>query len=112
MAQVEAEAQGRAFSVLLQNAETVRLVAAPPPKGRSGDFDGPAQAISVSALKPGDVVLAHVPETVARHTGLAVEETIVERRAVPRAPARTLLSAPSGAVPLSSPWDSCRFLLH
>lgn len=88
---MEAEAQGRPFSVLLQNAETVRLVGAAL-QARSGadgcsgsgidagaELRGAAGAISVCALKPGDLVMAHVPEMVGRHTGTAVDETILER---------------------------------
>ena len=63
---VEAEAEGRRFSLILQNAETIRLVR---PDG---------SAISVVDLKVGDVVLGHL-ETGGRHFGHAIEETIVEQ---------------------------------
>ncbi len=36
-------------------------------------------AISVATLGPGDHVLVHCPDVLARHTGMAVEEWIVER---------------------------------
>lgn len=94
---MEAEAQGRRFSVLLQNAETVRLVRSrsvgETVGGGVGDGEGggsgtpgsvPAAslsggAISVSEVVPGDCIVAHLPVTVARHTGTAVEESIVEK---------------------------------
>jgi 3-dehydroquinate synthase II len=62
---VEAEAGGRKANVVLQNAETIRLVQ---PSGR---------AKSVSRLKVGDRVLLH-PETGARHFGMKIEERIQE----------------------------------
>ena len=63
---VEAEREGEKFKTLLQNAETVNLVAK----------DG--KPISVAKLKPGDEVLMHVGR-VGRHFGVEVEETVVER---------------------------------
>ncbi len=63
---VEAEAHGSSISIILQNAETIRLTG---PEGN---------ALSVAALKPGDRVLAHL-QSGGRHFGMAVEETIVER---------------------------------
>lgn len=57
---------GTMVSAVLQNAETVRLVA---PDG---------SAISVAAIRPGDVVLGRV-ERGGRHFGVAVEETIMEQ---------------------------------
>jgi 3-dehydroquinate synthase II len=63
---VEAEAEGRPISLVLQNAETIRLVS---PDGK---------AVSVTALKRGDKVLAHV-ETAGRHFGMKVDETLIER---------------------------------
>jgi 3-dehydroquinate synthase II len=63
---VEAEAEGEAIGVILQNAETIRLTS---PAG---------EALSVATLKPGDQVLAHL-EAGGRHFGVAVEETIEER---------------------------------
>ncbi|GLI64247.1 hypothetical protein VaNZ11_007446 [Volvox africanus] len=85
-------------SLMLQNAETVKLVG--PPRGhaswagpkrveeREGDVDAACSgvsgvdvawcAISVSELQPGDLVnvLLQPP---ARHTGIAVEEFILEK---------------------------------
>lgn len=63
---VEADAGGQAVSLILQNAETIRLTA---PDG---------SALSVAALKAGDTVLAYL-ETGGRHFGRRVEETITER---------------------------------
>jgi 3-dehydroquinate synthase II len=63
---VEVEHEGRIFKTLLQNAETINLVAK----------DG--SPISVAKLRPGDEVLIHV-ERVGRHFGAKVAETILER---------------------------------
>ncbi len=63
---IEAEAEGQPVSLVLQNAETIRLTS---PEG---------EAISVATLKPGDRVLAHVTQG-GRHFGMAIEETITER---------------------------------
>ena len=62
---VEAVHGGRAYSVILQNAETVRLVTS----------DG---SVSVSELKKGDRVLAEL-STGGRHFGMPVDETVTER---------------------------------
>jgi 3-dehydroquinate synthase II len=63
---VEAEGDGKRISAILQNAETIKLVAA----------DG--SSIAVTKLKPGDKVLARV-EREARHFGMKIEETIIEK---------------------------------
>jgi 3-dehydroquinate synthase II len=63
---VEADAEGTPISLVLQNAETIRLV----------DTDG--KAISVTSLKPGDKVLGHI-ERAGRHFGMQVDETLIER---------------------------------
>jgi 3-dehydroquinate synthase II len=63
---VEAEEKGEIFSVILQNAETIRLTA---PSG---------QAVSLVDLKEGDEVLV-TREKAGRHVGVKIEETIVER---------------------------------
>jgi 3-dehydroquinate synthase II len=63
---VEAEIDGRSISLVLQNAETIRLVN---PQG---------QATSITNLKPGDQVLAHLEQS-GRHFGMKVEETLIER---------------------------------
>jgi 3-dehydroquinate synthase II len=56
---------GREHSVILQNAETIRMVG---PGGK---------AVSVATLAPGDGVLI-AEETAGRHFGVAVDETIRE----------------------------------
>lgn len=63
---VAAEAQGKKFTVVLQNAETVRLTS---PDG---------SALSVASIATGDEVLVAV-ETGARHFGRKVEEFIIEK---------------------------------
>lgn len=63
---VEAEAEGRIFKTLLQNAETIMLV--------SGD----GTPTSISKLKVGDEILIYVKE-IGRHFGMEVEESIIER---------------------------------
>jgi 3-dehydroquinate synthase II len=62
---VEARAKNVRASVILQNAETIRLVL---PRGRTR---------SVSELRVGDTVLVH-PETGARHFGMKIQERIRE----------------------------------
>lgn len=63
---IEAQAQNQLISLVLQNAETIRLVS---PEGK---------ATSVTSLKPGDTVLVHI-EKAGRHFGMKVEETLIER---------------------------------
>ena len=63
---IEADAEGRPVSLVLQNAETIRLV------------DPQGKATSVTNLKPGDKVLAHIEEA-GRHFGMKVEESLIER---------------------------------
>jgi 3-dehydroquinate synthase II len=53
-------------AIILQNAETIRLV-------RPG-----GEAVSVAALKPGDEVLVHT-ESPGRHFGHKIQETIIEK---------------------------------
>ena len=53
------------YTVMLQNAETIKMVM------KSG-------SVSVTKLKPGDKVLAKI-ETGGRHFGMAIEETITEK---------------------------------
>jgi len=57
----------RECSIILQNAETIKLVGKDKKK-----------PISVVDLKEGDEVLVHVTET-ARHFGIAVEEKVIEK---------------------------------
>ncbi|MFA5240111.1 MAG: 3-dehydroquinate synthase II [Phycisphaerae bacterium] len=63
---IEAQAEGMPISLVLQNAETIRLVS---PDGK---------AISITSLKPGDKVLGHI-EKAGRHFGMKVDETLIER---------------------------------
>jgi len=63
---IEAEAEGEPISLVMQNAETIRLVS---PKGN---------AISITTLKPGDKVLGHI-EKAGRHFGMQVDETLIEK---------------------------------
>jgi 3-dehydroquinate synthase II len=66
MVLVRAQAGGTDVSLVLQNAETIRLVR---PDG---------SALSVAAVKVGDEVLAHIEEG-GRHFGVKVEETLQEK---------------------------------
>jgi 3-dehydroquinate synthase II len=63
---IEAQAEGMPISLVMQNAETIRLVS---PQGKP---------ISITLLKPGDKVLARV-EMGGRHFGMKVDETLIER---------------------------------
>jgi 3-dehydroquinate synthase II len=63
---VEADYNGQKTSLVLQNAETIRLTS---PNG---------SPISVTHLNIGDEVLVHV-EGSGRHFGVKIEETIVEK---------------------------------
>ncbi|MBM4241212.1 MAG: 3-dehydroquinate synthase II [Euryarchaeota archaeon] len=63
---VEAEYEGISLRTLLQNAETIRLV----------EEDG--NPISVADLKVGDKVIVYL-EKGARHFGMAIEESIIEK---------------------------------
>ncbi|MDV0444110.1 3-dehydroquinate synthase II [Methanorbis rubei] len=62
---IEAEADGKTYSVVLQNAETIRL-------------GTPSGAVSVSALMLGDEVMVRL-ESGGRHFGHAMAETICEK---------------------------------
>ena len=68
---IEAEAEGVGITLVLQNAETIRLVT---PDGKP---------VSITTLKTGDKVLGHVekggPGGAGRHFGMKVEETLIER---------------------------------
>lgn len=63
---VEAEVEGNVIKNILQNAETIKLV------------DTKGEPISIADLKPGDEVLVNY-EGGARHFGMKVEETIIEK---------------------------------
>jgi len=63
---IEAEAEGVPISLVMQNAETIRLV----------NPDG--KPISITSLKTGDKVLGHIDKG-GRHFGMKVDETLIER---------------------------------
>ncbi|MFH1431920.1 MAG: 3-dehydroquinate synthase II [archaeon] len=63
---VEADAAGKNVSLILQNAETIRLVK---PSGKP---------VSIVKLKVGDEVLAYT-ESAGRHFGMKIDETIKEK---------------------------------
>ncbi len=63
---LEAEAKGKKISLILQNAETIRLVK---PSGKP---------ISIIKLGKGDYVLAYT-EAAGRHFGVKIKETITEK---------------------------------
>ncbi len=63
---VRVRAEDRDGSLVVQNAETIRLVTPEGPK-------------SVSEIVPGDTVLVHLAHETGRHFGQAIEETIEER---------------------------------
>jgi len=63
---IEAEAQGKKGSCILQNAETIRLVA------KNGD------PISIVKLKEKDEVMVYLEEG-GRHFGIKIKETISEK---------------------------------
>jgi 3-dehydroquinate synthase II len=62
---VEVEAEGKRYTTILQNAETIRLCT-------------PAGAVSISELKVGQEVFVRL-EQGGRHFGHAIKETITER---------------------------------
>ncbi len=64
-AEVDTPKGKRGCSIILQNAETIKLV-------------GKDRPISVVELKEGDEVLVHLTEA-ARHFGTAVEEMVIEK---------------------------------
>ncbi len=63
---IEAQTGGQQISLVMQNAETIRLVSSE------------GKAVSITSLKPGDKVLAHI-EKAGRHFGMQVDETLIER---------------------------------
>lgn len=71
---VEAETQdGRRHSIMLQNAETVRLIGP-----QAEQAAAPTSAVSVTELQTGQLVYLHL-QGAARHTGISIEEHIVEK---------------------------------
>ena len=95
---VEAETQdGQRHSILLQNAETVRLIGpctTTSSVSNMEDESGPSQtpeqsnvsssqqsqsdAVSVSEVQVGQPVYLHL-QGAARHTGISIQENIVEK---------------------------------
>jgi 3-dehydroquinate synthase II len=63
---VEATYKGKPLSLVMQNAETIRLTK---PGG---------EPVSITHLKPGDRVLSYLEEA-GRHFGVKIDETIVEK---------------------------------
>jgi 3-dehydroquinate synthase II len=63
---VEAASKGKPISLVMQNAETIRLT-------RPG-----GEPVSITHLKKGDRVLAYIEEA-GRHFGVKIAETIVEK---------------------------------
>lgn len=63
---VEAAYKGKTLSLVMQNAETIRLTK---PGG---------EPVSIARLTPGDRVLAYLEEA-GRHFGVKIDETIVEK---------------------------------
>ncbi len=68
MAVVRARSGSRSGSLILQYAETIRLVR---PDGTP---------VSITELSPGDQVLVHLPQASGRHFGMAVDEFVIEKR--------------------------------
>ena len=64
---LRAEIEGEAGTVILQNAETIRLVAT----------DG--KPVSVTEVKVGDEVLGYGKSAAGRHFGIEVDEYIIEK---------------------------------
>lgn len=65
--------EGQELSVLLQNAETVKVV------GPSGKADKPWHALSLPLLNPGHEVYILTQKQSGRHAGVAIDEYIIER---------------------------------
>ena len=63
---VEVESEGNIYKTLLQNAETITLIGA----------DG--KPVSIARLKVGDEIMIYAPQ-MARHFGMEIDETIIER---------------------------------
>lgn len=64
---VKGEASGQEGNIIVQNAETIRLVSA------QGD------PVSVTGIKPGSRILVHIAPPTGRHFGTSVDEFIVEK---------------------------------
>lgn len=63
---IEADYEGEKIKTLLQNAETIRMV------------NNKNNAISVSDIKKGDKLKVYI-DSGARHFGMSIEETIIEK---------------------------------
>ncbi|MEE8400683.1 MAG: 3-dehydroquinate synthase II, partial [Candidatus Hydrothermarchaeaceae archaeon] len=63
---LEAKCKGKLYKTLLQNAETITLL------------NEKGKPVSISKLKKGDGILIYTKD-VARHFGMEVEESIIER---------------------------------
>lgn len=64
---LKAEIEGQTGTVILQNAETIRLIA---PDGK---------LVSVTDIKVGDEILGYAKSATGRHFGMEVDEYIVEK---------------------------------
>lgn len=69
---------GEVHSILLQNAETVKLVGPAAAGNGPGGVCTDWEAIAVSQLNVGDTVYV-LRQGAARHTGVAIKERITER---------------------------------
>jgi 3-dehydroquinate synthase II len=64
---IKAEINGELGSIILQNAETIRVVT------KEGSL------VSVTDLKVGNEILAHILRQAGRHFGMEVDEYILEK---------------------------------
>ncbi len=64
---LKAKSKGKTISVILQNAETVKIASS----------DG--KPISVTEIKPGDKVLTYIESDGARHFGNKIVESLIEK---------------------------------
>ncbi|KAA8497856.1 3-dehydroquinate synthase [Porphyridium purpureum] len=79
---VEAEAscedgEIRRFSIMLQNAETVKL-AVPSADTKTG-ADSANTGVSVTQLRVGDAIVVALDTKFARHTGIAIDQKVLEK---------------------------------
>ncbi|KAG6543502.1 hypothetical protein Mapa_015172 [Marchantia paleacea] len=75
---IEVEFEGSTYSLLLQNAETVCLVSPSASDLLVGDGMAETRALPVTKMKPGDKVIVSL-QGGARHTGLQIDEFILEK---------------------------------
>jgi 3-dehydroquinate synthase II len=64
---IKAEIKGQQGSIILQNAETIRVVT------KEGSL------VSVTDLEVGNEILAHILRQAGRHFGMEVDEYILEK---------------------------------